>query len=542
MYFDKETIIQSIRHLQGKVENKLFGLLSLFRLVDTEVVLPLRNYNAENQKIASWLNSVLTLEEINTNSYASHTFRFSIGWEKYISEEIKVNTSLLPLLVFIYKFEYFDHEISFIELKNKFINEFHLSEEHLSKFFDSENENSITLNFTNERTTRNQLKVELGMSKSTIGFEDYRELASKAGNLKSAPFFQTLYAGSGIIKCLMICDSDLEDYYPLSSQIQSKLKVFSEQIIYYGTPGSGKSFTIRRKYENVVSPNQVVRTTFHPDSDYTTFVGCYKPRTYIVGDEKKISYEFAPQAFTEAYIKAWSDPDNPYFLIIEEINRGNCAQIFGDLFQLLDRNKETGKSDYSITADNDLREYLEIALPKNCEGIQNGKLCLPPNLNIIASMNTSDQSLFPMDSAFKRRWAWKYVPIEYDNAISGKFEIAVGDEKINWHRFLFEVNEEIKKLTASEDKQMGNFFIKESIDEEEFVDKVMFYLWSEIGKDNYNTTDHLFYYSEDKDTDVEFSFNELFGIHRTKHLQGFIKMLEEKYGELYEATFLSSEE
>ncbi len=297
------------------------------------------------------------------------------------------------------------------------------------------------------------------------------------------------------------------------------------QTIYFGTPGSGKSWTIKLKYEQ--DETKVFRTTFHPDTDYASFVGCYKP-IKDEEDEKKIAYQFVPQAFTDAYVAAWSDLEHPYYLIIEEINRGNCAQIFGDLFQLLDRNKD-GYSEYPIKADHDLRDYLVEHLPEDSEGIRDGKLCLPPNLSIIASMNTSDQSLFPMDSAFKRRWSWEYVPIDYENAESGKFEITIDGESHNWHKFLRAVNEKIKAVTSSEDKQMGNFFIKQSVDEKEFCDKVMFYLWSEVGKDNYQTTDAIFRYYAEDDKLKEFSFNELYDpSKRAEILKGFIRYIEEE--------------
>lgn len=312
----------------------------------------------------------------------------------------------------------------------------------------------------------------------------------------------------------------------------------TEQKIYFGTPGSGKSWTIKKEYEMIKQgenyvydeekAKRVIRTTFHPDTDYASFVGCYKPIKDEEDDEKKIVYEFVPQAFTDAYIAAWSDLEHPYYLIIEEINRGNCAQIFGDLFQLLDRNKD-GYSEYPIKADHDLRDYLEEKLPDDSEGIKDGKLCLPPNLSLIASMNTSDQSLFPMDSAFKRRWSWEYVPIDYNNEKSGAFTIAIDGKEHNWHKFLKAVNEKIKAVTSSEDKQMGNFFIKNSINEKEFCDKVMFYLWSEVGKDNYKTNDAIFRYYAEEDKLKEFSFNELYEqSKRTEILKGFIRYIEEE--------------
>lgn len=275
-----------------------------------------------------------------------------------------------------------------------------------------------------------------------------------------------------------------------------------------------------------VKVNTLFRTTFHPDSDYASFVGCYKP-TMIEGEdnENRISYEFVPQVFTNAYVRAWelynSGSKENVYLVIEEINRGNCAQIFGDLFQLLDRYEDgdkAGFSKYEVDPDADLSQYLIGLFDKHhCAK----KLCLPPNLHILATMNTSDQSLFPMDSAFKRRWSWKYVPIDYEHKASSKYTITIGDRTYSWNKFLQDVNERIKTITQSEDKQIGNFFIAHAdIKQDEFINKVMFYLWSEICKDNYKTRDNFFRNRNNKDE--EFSFNDLFGKDATALLQGFM--------------------
>ena len=217
--------------------------------------------------------------------------------------------------------------------------------------------------------------------------------------------------------------------------------------------------------------------------------------------------------------------------MIEEINRGNCAQIFGDLFQLLDR-KDDGTSEYPIDADNDLAIYLQDTLRDDAkQGIAEGKLRLPSNLYIIATMNTSDQSLFPMDSAFKRRWDWEYIPINYSNEVkSGQFEIAIGKEenqkRYRWIDFLKVINERILGVTQSEDKQMGNFFIKNSIEEQTFKSKVMAYLWHEICKDEYGTPRNFFRsHKEEKKDAKEFSFNELYEKDDYLLLQGFMAYL-----------------
>ena len=310
---------------------------------------------------------------------------------------------------------------------------------------------------------------------------------------------------------------------------QKQFEQYPLQKIYYGTPGSGKSHKVKEIVEGLYPEEQerdkyVFRTTFHPDSDYASFVGCYKPQMDETGD---IKYEFTPQAFTNAYARAWKESEKQVYLVIEEINRGNCAQIFGDLFQLLDR--KGGVSEYPINADTDLRQYLEKddILGKGHEGIANGKLKLPANLNIVATMNTSDQSLFPMDSAFKRRWSWECVPINYDDDKSGAFAITIGNLRYKWLEFLKAVNKKIFKATDSEDKQMGNFFINGDVEKRQFIDKVMFYLWNDICKEEYRTTNNFFriFVDDKKIETTEFSFNELFGTNAETLLKGFMVFL-----------------
>ena len=331
------------------------------------------------------------------------------------------------------------------------------------------------------------------------------------------------------------------------------------QLIYYGAPGTGKSYEI----DALADEDNSVRTTFHPDTDYASFVGAYKPTmepskiSTIIGKtvgfaipepghsgmEKKIAYKFVPQAFLKAYVAAWKNyaTNTPFYLIIEEINRGNCAQIFGDLFQLLDRNN-MGCSAYAIDADDDIRQYLfevfkvdrdpdgspvfsqdeidairQFVLVKDNgkrqaigEQILSGaKLLLPPNLRIWATMNTSDQSLFPIDSAFKRRWNWKYMPIAYDKE---NWRVQVGNAQYMWGDFLRTINPIIYALTESSDKQMGYYFAKADpktgvISEEVFLNKVLFYLWTDVLKD-YSMEDNSAFINPA--TDKPYAFTDFF--------------------------------
>lgn len=306
--------------------------------------------------------------------------------------------------------------------------------------------------------------------------------------------------------------SKIKNEYPKNikyeNSVSDKEKDLPLQQIFYGAPGTGKSCGVKRALVGNNVPNEnIFRTTFHPDSDYSTFVGAYKPTMEVVPhyesstgaqiEEKRIAYNFIPQAFLNAYVRAYQTDENVY-LVIEEINRGNCAQIFGDLFQLLDRGDD-GKSDYSIKADTDIRAYLEEVLGDDNEGIKGGNLCLPANLYILATMNTSDQSLFPIDSAFKRRWEWEYVPIR--NEEKG-WVIAADGQEWDWWEFLESVNEKIGSITDSEDKKLGYFFVKpadgHTITAKTFVGKVLFYLWNDVFKD-YGFSDDEFQTEDGKE-------------------------------------------
>ena len=337
-----------------------------------------------------------------------------------------------------------------------------------------------------------------------------------------------------IVKLERIADS----FKPAVSLESSSLisPVSNIQTIYYGCPGTGKSHTVKiiaegENGEKIIKyddgTNNIFRTTFHPDYDYATFVGCYKP----VKENDAIDYKFIPQVFTNAYVCAYRHREDPIYLIIEEINRGNCAQIFGDLFQLLDRTN--GESDYAIKPDTELAKYLAS------QGVPSEELKLPDNLHIYATMNTSDQSLFPMDSAFKRRWAMEYMPINYTQKKASTFTIEVAGQKYPWIKFLEMVNERIVNATDSEDKQMGEFFIKGDVDEREFINKVMFYLWNDVCKDLYNprhVQGAFFLRVKDKletEKNDYFTFAELFSDRNqdSRLLLEFFAYLESKYKE-----------
>jgi len=273
-------------------------------------------------------------------------------------------------------------------------------------------------------------------------------------------------------------------------------------LIVYGPPGTGKSMMIKSR----VTSAPVFRTQFHPEYSYADLLGSYRP---VVGCEKSDAdriishnyqmvarpvnyFAFVPGPLTEALECAFgsgvggSRPDQ-VFLVIEEINRGDCAAIFGDIFQLLDRD-DNGQSEYGISPKPELLVYFkEKGINFDIAGDQ--KLYLPPNLSLVATMNTSDQSLYPMDSAFKRRWQWMACPIRFTDLVEyahARPFLDDGSYKWDWINLLERINDRIVR-ERMEDKQIGPWFIKPTssgaISFDVFVNKFLFYLWHDVFKD-----------------------------------------------------------
>jgi 5-methylcytosine-specific restriction endonuclease McrBC GTP-binding regulatory subunit McrB len=297
---------------------------------------------------------------------------------------------------------------------------------------------------------------------------------------------------------------------------------YKNQTIFFGPPGTGKSKRIKDMVNSMsIESEYVFRVTFHPEYDFSDFVGSYKPVMEKVNySEEKITYKFVPGPMIESFIKAKQNPGKAVLLIIEEINRGNCSSIFGDIFQLLDRN-EFGESEYEITVGDDLRKYLESQ-----KGMGDcSKIKFPSNLFIYATMNTSDQSLFPLDAAFRRRWNWEYVEIDINDA--KKLTIMIKDQKYNWGDFIQSINQKIYYITESEDKQLGNRFVNpidNIIREDVFLGKVMFYLWNDIFKDEDPESDfNIFKYIDTEGNIKTFTFSDLYKGNMEEILFGFFK-------------------
>lgn len=267
-------------------------------------------------------------------------------------------------------------------------------------------------------------------------------------------------------------------------------------LIYFGAPGTGKSYELNKLAEKCFPEGNVTRVTFYPDYTYSQFVGCFKPMTEpAAGDGTKgttITYRYVFGPFLKTYVEARKHPDQSYLLIVEEINRANPAAVFGDVFQLLDRRAD-GCSEYSVATPEEMRNQLICELGENASDAN--QLAIPSNMYIWATMNSADQGVFPMDTAFKRRWDFRYMGINEgeDADIGGtplsEIEVLCGDRKIVWNDLRHAINQFMLSddLRVNEDKLLGPFFIAPSSLKGDrfnrvFKDKVLLYLYEDAGK------------------------------------------------------------
>ena len=366
--------------------NKFFGVLELLQHLNLEQGEPVESnfqYNVFTGQLSISLQEKYFFDEDNAKNFSSQetlNIIFPNNWVQNIFQILLKNNSL-PLknvAVICLQNEEFEDAFSEEDLVNLFLLKFHLTEG-VTTFFTQENEVNIQFDALQpiRQNIFTQLKNEFNLidnTKYTIGF-DKALITANPGELTRGPFIQPLYSGQENLKCLLVANFNVLEFYQIGSianQSNTVLSNFSDatplshQIIFYGSPGTGKS----REIELRTNGHNRIRTTFHPETDYHSFVGSYKP----VMDGINIKYDFVPQAFTKAYCNAWLNPEQPYFLIIEEINRGNCAQIFGDLFQCLDRD-DNGYSKYEINCDKDLANYLKsvFEISSNKEAVESYK-------------------------------------------------------------------------------------------------------------------------------------------------------------------------
>lgn len=278
-------------------------------------------------------------------------------------------------------------------------------------------------------------------------------------------------------------------------------------IIYFGAPGTGKSHKLNKKKDKLLENYQdnYERVTFHPDYNYANFVGTYKP---ISTDEGEMSFKYVSGPFMRILVKALKNPSQPFVLIIEEINRANVAAVFGDIFQLLDR--ENNVSQYPIHASEDMKKYLKEELDnfENSDvikcilkkywisllGSDYEKIRIPSNMFIWATMNSADQGVFSMDTAFKRRWDFKYIDINEGKSELKDIKVLLNDNIFSWNEIREAINNELISYKINEDKLMGPFFAFKNLDEnlspsdlkkefkEIFKNKIIMYLFEDVAR------------------------------------------------------------
>ena len=282
----------------------------------------------------------------------------------------------------------------------------------------------------------------------------------------------------------LACDQGMSNYLKFLEYLAAKEENVprikgAENVLLYGVPGVGKSHEIQTKYCD--DPERMERVVFHPDYTYSDFVGQILPKV----ENDKLKYEFTAGPFTTLLAKAWNNPGKEYYLVIEEINRGNAPAIFGEIFQLLDRKTEDshrydpseyGESEYSIT-NSDIATAVF--------GDPEEKIRIPSNMWILATMNTADQNVFTLDTAFQRRW--KLHHMKNDVMSAGHSKAKIEGSEIEWGTFASVINEMVTdyslEMMSSEDKRLGAYFVKKNeLSEEEFPEKVLKYLWDDAFK------------------------------------------------------------
>ncbi|TLU65298.1 hypothetical protein FE810_08365 [Thalassotalea litorea] len=513
-YLDYSVVVKALDKViierKSKIDNGIIGTLYCFKHSSqpsdkiTEKRIPF-----DPNRVTIDLNHIFSFYEIIEEDFDPKSFFIlSKDFDSSILQHLKgEKIDALSLAVILLQSEAFEQELFGSDLISYFIEKFNLPKELIETCFESTND-SIQLAYTDKPTdlkARRKLITEIipyTKNKLTLDLKG-GWLKVAAGSFGQGAYAQKLTTTSNLKDFIFVPKGELQESLSFTEpKATSVIRTNELNVLFFGPSGTGKSTEARRELsqdKGVVSRN-ITQITFHPEYSYSDFVGSLKPNTLYknnigssyfssLSDSKPIykdkepvvEFKYEPGPFLSACIKAANDdPLTPHALIIDEINRGNVPEIMGDIFQLLDRDL----TNYS-NSNSELLKYLKEHDKNNV--FING-LVIPNNLYIYATINPADQNVYPLDTAFKRRWKRRFWDINYTQEYCNDWRLSICNKDIQWLRFISYINSYLTtKLHLSEDKQLGQFFIKlsseknkQEIDEETL--KVIGYLWEEIPK------------------------------------------------------------
>lgn len=483
--FDSKTIYNAWKNL-NHLDAKIGGMFCILSCINEEIV-PNKSYKIDGIKLRQQLSYVFDKEyKSNFSKQQENYIIFAKNWfTTFFENEIKNKIDLLSCAVFFLRRRNFENPVTSDDVVNNFLHLYNLSNYKEIWF---ENNSTLKINYSSNDSKNNQDEFYSHLSSSSFYSITFNNTLQKyAYDLSAAGHIQTLYSAKGILKTCIFSNEPLDSYYIMENtkkhDINNPPSSTPTQTIYYGVPGSGKSHKIDEQTQNI-SEEQKIRVVFHPEYTNADFIGQILP----VVDGDAVKYTFKPGSFTRILVAALKNPEKPYYLIIEEINRGNAAAIFGEIFQLLDRGSD-GWSSYCIMND-DINYEIRKTVPE-LNWTANTGIRLPPNLSLFATMNTSDQNVFTLDNAFQRRWEMELVQNQCSDSSQMDAKITVNNQSITWKGFQTQINSIIGEksneggLSSMEDKRLGCWFIKAEngvIDEKHFANKVLKYLWDDAFK------------------------------------------------------------
>lgn len=499
MYISLDRYAKAVKELRAGnlIDNGFMGLLCILKSVaGNQTINPKESMVFSQNEVSKDLNSLFMYQDIKVpmSRDEQQTLLLSEDYTHQVLTNL-LNNSKVPVLalsiIFLHDRNLSEQERTALGLTTLFYRIFHITDEAKTIWFEVGDGSLQSEDFTQKRITATEV-VSNGLNgpeyttEYSTSFAPSLFFKKRAGDWGASSFIQKYKPTAAPSEYAAVLHSTLFEKFITTPSIQIPTDGVAKNIIYSGAPGTGKSFTVLQK---TGKENREI-TVFHPEYQYSDFVGYLRPVSRSTGDLSSISYEFNPGPFTRALVKAYSDANTHYYLVIEELNRAMAAAVFGELFQLLDRNPD-GSSSYAINlADNDLSTYIDSQAGTTLKG----EIKLPGNLSIFATMNSSDQSVMPLDTAFKRRWQFKYLPINYERAPHVRLNLPIQSPAtaevvplcVTWKQILKAINMQLLKADIPEDRLLGQFYLSEGECSEDDVfrralnNKVFMYLWDDV--------------------------------------------------------------